>query len=149
MRMIATARPRRGLQPQTLHDAYRAQGVGLPVSEHTARVQGIDAVTGTSCAGEHRLTSNTKSTAWWSNRREIALQRRRFNIAGTALGGGLQIPAGEATPSSRHQGQRRGPVWSRRSRSWNRSGRRVDSWPGHLAQRLQVKRKGVLIGDTV
>lgn len=67
-----------GFRPKTLHDAYRALGDwGLPVSTHTARVTGIDAVT------EH--------IAYWGERRhdveheidgvvvkvdDIALQRR-------------------------------------------------------------------------
>ncbi|MDV3131184.1 NAD-dependent DNA ligase LigA [Mycobacterium sp. 29Ha] len=67
-----------GFRPKTLHDAYRALGDwGLPVSTHTAKVTGIDAVT------EH--------IAYWGERRhdveheidgvvvkvdDIALQRR-------------------------------------------------------------------------
>ena len=85
-----------GFRPKTLHDAYTAlKAWGLPVSEHTTRVQGLAAV-------EDRI-------AYWGERRhdveheidgvvvkvdDFALQRRLgVDIAGPALGGGLQVPA--------------------------------------------------------
>src|SRR5258707_5624939 len=49
-----------GFSPKSLHDAYRAlKAWGLPVSDHTARVQGIDAATErTATSGDNRQTAD-------------------------------------------------------------------------------------------
>ena len=67
-----------GFSPKTLHDAYRALGAwGLPVSDHTARVQGIDAVTEhIAYWGEHRHDVEHEIDGVVVKVDEIALQRR-------------------------------------------------------------------------
>lgn len=67
-----------GFSPKTLHDAYRAlQAWGLPVSDHTARVQGIDAVTEhIAYWGEHRHDVEHEIDGVVVKVDEIALQRR-------------------------------------------------------------------------
>jgi DNA ligase (NAD+) len=67
-----------GFSPKTLHDAYRAlQAWGLPVSDHTARVQGIEAVTAhIAYWGEHRHDVEHEIDGVVVKVDEIALQRR-------------------------------------------------------------------------
>src|SRR5882757_7031501 len=67
-----------GFTPKTLHDAYRAlKAWGLPVSEHTDRVQGIDAVTEhIAYWGEHRHDVEHEIDGVVVKVDEIALQRR-------------------------------------------------------------------------
>ncbi|WP_006245693.1 NAD-dependent DNA ligase LigA [Mycolicibacterium tusciae] len=67
-----------GFRPKTLHDAYRAlRAWGLPVSDHTARVQGIDAVTEhIAYWGEHRHDVAHEIDGVVVKVDEIALQRR-------------------------------------------------------------------------
>ena len=67
-----------GFSPKTLHDAYRAlQAWGLPVSDHTARVQGIEAVTEhIAYWGEHRHNVEHEIDGVVVKVDEIALQRR-------------------------------------------------------------------------
>ena len=67
-----------GFSPKTLHDAYRAlQAWGLPVSDHTARVQGIEAVTEhIAYWGEHRHDVEHEIDGVVVKVDEIALQRR-------------------------------------------------------------------------
>ncbi len=67
-----------GFSPKSLHDAYRAlKAWGLPVSDHTARVQGIDAVTEhIAYWGEHRHDVDHEIDGVVVKVDEIALQRR-------------------------------------------------------------------------
>ncbi|MFI5507376.1 NAD-dependent DNA ligase LigA [Mycobacterium sp. NPDC051804] len=67
-----------GFSPKTLHDAYRAlQAWGLPVSDHTAKVQGIDAVTEhIAYWGEHRHDVEHEIDGVVVKVDELALQRR-------------------------------------------------------------------------
>jgi DNA ligase (NAD+) len=67
-----------GFRPKTLHDAYRALAAwGLPVSDHTASVQGIDAVTQhIAYWGEHRHDVEHEIDGVVVKVDEIALQRR-------------------------------------------------------------------------
>ncbi|MDG5483586.1 NAD-dependent DNA ligase LigA [Mycolicibacterium gadium] len=67
-----------GFKPETLHDAYRALGDwGLPVSTHTAKVKGIDAVTEHIAHwGEHRHDVEHEIDGVVVKVDEIALQRR-------------------------------------------------------------------------
>ena len=67
-----------GFSPKTLHDAYRAlKAWGLPVSDHTARVQGIDAVTERIAYwGEHRHDVEHEIDGVVVKVDEVALQRR-------------------------------------------------------------------------
>jgi DNA ligase (NAD+) len=67
-----------GFGPKTLHDAYLAlKAWGLPVSDHTARVQGIDAVTEhIAYWGEHRHDVEHEIDGVVVKVDEIALQRR-------------------------------------------------------------------------
>jgi DNA ligase (NAD+) len=143
-----------GFSPKTLDDAYRAlKAWGLPVSEHTVRVQGIDAVT------EH--------IAYWGERRhdveheidgvvvkvdEIALQRRlgstsrapRWAVA-------YKYPPEEATTKLldiKVNVGRTGRVTPFAFMEPVKvAGSTVSQATLHNAS--EVKRKGVLIGDTV
>ncbi len=99
-----------GFTPASLHDAYRAlHAWGLPVSDHTSRVQGLAAVPSASPTGASTATSRPR------NRRRRGQSRRRrtaaparLDLAGAALGGRLQVPArGGADQTARHPGQRR------------------------------------------
>jgi DNA ligase (NAD+) len=67
-----------GFSPKTLHDAYRAlKAWGLPTSDHTAKVQGIDAVTEhIAYWGEHRHDVEHEIDGVVVKVDEIALQRR-------------------------------------------------------------------------
>lgn len=67
-----------GFAPATLHDAYLAlKAWGLPVSEHTARVRGLDAVTERIAYwGEHRHDVEHEIDGVVVKVDEMALQRR-------------------------------------------------------------------------
>ena len=67
-----------GFSPKTLHDAYRALAAwGLPVSEHTAQVKGLDAVTERIAYwGEHRHDVEHEIDGVVVKVDEVALQRR-------------------------------------------------------------------------
>ena len=100
-----------GFTPTTLHDAYRAlQAWGLPVSDHTTRVQGLDAVTErVAYWGEHRHDVEHEIDGLVVKVDEVSLQRRlgstsrapRWAIA-------YKYPPEEAQhQAARHPGQRR------------------------------------------
>jgi DNA ligase (NAD+) len=67
-----------GFSPKTLHDAYRAlKAWGLPVSEHTAQVKGLEAVTERIAYwGEHRHDVEHEIDGVVVKVDEVALQRR-------------------------------------------------------------------------
>jgi DNA ligase (NAD+) len=143
-----------GFTPKTLHDAYRALAAwGLPVSEHTAQVRGLGAVTERIAYwGEHRHDVEHEIDGVVVKVDEVALQRRlgstsrapRWAIAykyppeeaQTKL---LDIKVnvgrtGRVTPFAFME-----PV--------KVAGSTVSQATLHNAS--EVKRKGVLIGDTV
>ncbi|MGZ8802586.1 MAG: NAD-dependent DNA ligase LigA, partial [Mycobacterium sp.] len=67
-----------GFSPSTLHDAYRAlKAWGLPVSDHTAQVKGLDAVTERIAYwGEHRHEVDHEIDGVVVKVDEVAMQRR-------------------------------------------------------------------------
>jgi DNA ligase (NAD+) len=143
-----------GFRPKTLHDAYRAlKSWGLPVSEHTARVQGIDAVTEhIAYWGEHRHDVEHEIDGVVVKVDEIALQRRlgstsrapRWAIA-------YKYPPEEATTrllDIKVNVGRTGRVTPFAFMEPVKvAGSTVSQATLHNAS--EVKRKGVLIGDTV
>ncbi|HTI73410.1 MAG TPA: NAD-dependent DNA ligase LigA [Mycobacterium sp.] len=143
-----------GFKPKTLHDAYRAlQSWGLPVSDHTARVQGIDAVTEhIAYWGEHRHDIEHEIDGVVVKVDEIALQRRlgatsrapRWAIA-------YKYPPEEATTKLldiKVNVGRTGRVTPFAFMEPVKvAGSTVSQATLHNAS--EVKRKGVLIGDTV
>src|SRR3954466_11094423 len=143
-----------GFKPKTLHDAYRALAAwGLPVSEHTARVQGIGAVTQhVAYWGEHRHDVEHEIDGVVVKVDEIALQRRlgstsrapRWAIA-------YKYPPEEATTKLldiRVNVGRTGRVTPFAFMEPVKvAGSTVSQATLHNAS--EVKRKGVLIGDTV
>lgn len=143
-----------GFSPKTLHDAYRALGTwGLPVSDHTARVQGIDAVTEhIAYWGEHRHDVDHEIDGVVVKVDEIALQRRlgstsrapRWAIA-------YKYPPEEATTKLldiKVNVGRTGRVTPFAFMEPVRvAGSTVSQATLHNAS--EVVRKGVLIGDTV
>jgi DNA ligase (NAD+) len=143
-----------GFRPKTLHDAYRAlKAWGLPVSEHTARVQGIDAVTEhIAYWGEHRHDVEHEIDGVVVKVDEIALQRRlgstsrapRWAIA-------YKYPPEEATTKLldiKVNVGRTGRVTPFAFMEPVKvAGSTVSQATLHNAS--EVKRKGVLIGDTV
>ena len=143
-----------GFRPKTLHDAYRALAAwGLPVSEHTARVQGIDAVTEhIAYWGEHRHDVEHEIDGVVVKVDEIALQRRlgstsrapRWAIA-------YKYPPEEATTKLldiKVNVGRTGRVTPFAFMEPVKvAGSTVSQATLHNAS--EVKRKGVLIGDTV
>ena len=143
-----------GFKPKTLHDAYRALAAwGLPVSEHTARVQGIDAVTEhIAYWGEHRHDVEHEIDGVVVKVDEIALQRRlgstsrapRWAIA-------YKYPPEEATTKLldiKVNVGRTGRVTPFAFMEPVKvAGSTVSQATLHNAS--EVKRKGVLIGDTV
>jgi DNA ligase (NAD+) len=143
-----------GFAPKTLHDAYRAlKAWGLPVSDHTARVQGIDAVTEhIAYWGEHRHDVEHEIDGVVVKVDEIALQRRlgstsrapRWAIA-------YKYPPEEATTKLldiKVNVGRTGRVTPFAFMEPVKvAGSTVSQATLHNAS--EVKRKGVLIGDTV
>ncbi len=143
-----------GFSPKTLHDAYRAlKAWGLPVSDHTARVQGIDAVTERIAYwGEHRHDVEHEIDGVVVKVDEVALQRRlgstsrapRWAIA-------YKYPPEEATTKLldiKVNVGRTGRVTPFAFMEPVKvAGSTVSQATLHNAS--EVKRKGVLIGDTV
>jgi DNA ligase (NAD+) len=143
-----------GFSPKTLHDAYHAlKSWGLPVSEHTARVQGIDAVTEhVAYWGEHRHDIEHEIDGVVVKVDEIALQRRlgstsrapRWAVA-------YKYPPEEATTKLldiKVNVGRTGRVTPFAFMEPVKvAGSTVSQATLHNAS--EVKRKGVLIGDTV
>src|SRR5690349_21570574 len=143
-----------GFRPKSLHDAYRALASwGLPVSEHTARVQGIDAVTEhIAYWGEHRHDVEHEIDGVVVKVDEIARQRRlgstsrapRWAIA-------YKYPPEEATTKLldiRVNVGRTGRVTPFAfMEPVTVSGSTVSLATLHNAD--EVRRKGVLIGDRV
>ena len=143
-----------GFSPKTLHDAYRAlKAWGLPVSDHTAQVQGIDAVTEhIAYWGEHRHDVEHEIDGVVVKVDEIALQRRlgstsrapRWAIA-------YKYPPEEATTKLldiKVNVGRTGRVTPFAFMEPVKvAGSTVSQATLHNAS--EVRRKGVLIGDTV
>jgi DNA ligase (NAD+) len=143
-----------GFRPKTLHDAYRALKVwGLPVSEHTAQVKGMEAVTERIAYwGEHRHDVEHEIDGVVVKVDDVALQRRlgstsrapRWAIA-------YKYPPEEATTKLldiRVNVGRTGRVTPFAFMEPVKvAGSTVSQATLHNAS--EVKRKGVLIGDTV
>lgn len=143
-----------GFNPATLHDAYRALGAwGLPVSDHTTRVQGIAAVAErVTYWGEHRHDVEHEVDGVVIKVDELALQRRlgatsrapRWAIA-------YKYPPEEATTKLldiKVNVGRTGRVTPFAFMEPVKvAGSTVSQATLHNAS--EVKRKGVLIGDTV
>ena len=143
-----------GFSPKTLHDAYRAlKAWGLPVSEHTARVQGIDAVTERIAYwGEHRHDVEHEIDGLVVKVDEVALQRRlgstsrapRWAIA-------YKYPPEEATTKLLDIQVNVGRTGRVTPFAFMEPVKVAGSTVGQatLHNASEVKRKGVLIGDTV
>ena len=143
-----------GFSPKTLHDAYRAlQAWGLPVSTHTAKVQGLDAVTERIAYwGEHRHDVEHEIDGVVVKVDQVSLQRRlgstsrapRWAIA-------YKYPPEEATTKLldiKVNVGRTGRVTPFAFMEPVKvAGSTVSQATLHNAS--EVKRKGVLIGDTV
>jgi DNA ligase (NAD+) len=143
-----------GFSPKTLHDAYRALKTwGLPVSDHTARVQGLDAVIERIAYwGEHRHDVEHEIDGVVVKVDEVALQRRlgstsrapRWAIA-------YKYPPEEATTKLLDIKVNVGRTGRVTPFAWMEpvkvAGSTVSQATLHNAS--EVKRKGVLIGDTV
>ncbi|HEV7851901.1 MAG TPA: NAD-dependent DNA ligase LigA, partial [Mycobacterium sp.] len=143
-----------GFRPKTLHDAYRAlKSWGLPVSDHTVRVQGIEAVTERIAYwGEHRHDVEHEIDGLVVKVDDVALQRRlgstsrapRWAIA-------YKYPPEEATTKLLDIRVNVGRTGRVTPFAWMEpvkvAGSTVSQATLHNAS--EVKRKGVLIGDTV
>ena len=143
-----------GFSPKTLHDAYRALKTwGLPVSEHTTQVQGIEAVTERIAYwGEHRHDVEHEIDGLVVKVDEVALQRRlgstsrapRWAIA-------YKYPPEEATTKLLDVKVNVGRTGRVTPFAFMEpvkvAGSTVSQATLHNAS--EVKRKGVLIGDTV
>jgi DNA ligase (NAD+) len=143
-----------GFSPKSLHDAYRAlKAWGLPVSEHAAQVKGLDAVTERIAYwGEHRHDVAHEIDGVVVKVDDIALQRRlgstsrapRWAIA-------YKYPPEEATTKLldiKVNVGRTGRVTPFAFMEPVKvAGSTVSQATLHNAS--EVKRKGVLIGDTV
>ncbi len=143
-----------GFSPKTLHDAYRALKTwGLPVSEHTSQVQGIEAVTERIAYwGEHRHDVEHEIDGLVVKVDEVALQRRlgstsrapRWAIA-------YKYPPEEATTKLLDVKVNVGRTGRVTPFAFMEpvkvAGSTVSQATLHNAS--EVKRKGVLIGDTV
>jgi DNA ligase (NAD+) len=143
-----------GFSPATLHDAYRALGAwGLPVSDHTTRVKGIAAVAErVAYWGEHRHDVEHEIDGLVVKVDEVGLQRRlgatsrapRWAIA-------YKYPPEEATTKLldiKVNVGRTGRVTPFAFMEPVKvAGSTVSQATLHNAS--EVKRKGVLIGDTV
>jgi len=143
-----------GFSPGTLHDAYRAlKAWGLPVSDHTTRVKGISAVADrVAYWGEHRHDVEHEIDGLVVKVDEVAMQRRlgatsrapRWAIA-------YKYPPEEATTKLldiKVNVGRTGRVTPFAFMEPVKvAGSTVSQATLHNAS--EVKRKGVLIGDTV
>ncbi len=143
-----------GFSPKSLHDAYRAlKAWGLPVSDHIAQVKGMDAVTERIAYwGEHRHDVEHEIDGVVVKVDEVALQRRlgstsrapRWAIA-------YKYPPEEATTKLldiKVNVGRTGRVTPFAFMEPVKvAGSTVSQATLHNAS--EVKRKGVLIGDTV
>ncbi len=143
-----------GFSPKTLHDAYTAlHAWGLPVSEHTARVKGIDAVSERIAYwGEHRHEVDHEIDGVVVKVDEVALQRRlgstsrapRWAIA-------YKYPPEEATTKLLDIRVNVGRTGRVTPFAYMEPVKIAGSTVGlaTLHNASEVKRKGVLIGDTV
>ncbi|HEX2213513.1 MAG TPA: NAD-dependent DNA ligase LigA [Mycobacterium sp.] len=143
-----------GFRFKTLHDAYRAlKAWGLPVSEHTAQVAGLDAVTERIAYwGEHRHDVEHEIDGVVVKVDDVALQRRlgstsrapRWAIA-------YKYPPEEAQTKLLDIRVNVGRTGRVTPFAWMEpvkvAGSTVSQATLHNAS--EVKRKGVLIGDTV
>ncbi|WP_172799494.1 NAD-dependent DNA ligase LigA [Mycobacterium sp. IS-3022] len=155
LRMICHGMGRaEGFRPKTLHDAYRAlKAWGLPVSEHTAQVTGMEAVTERIAYwGEHRHDVEHEIDGVVVKVDDVALQRRlgstsrapRWAIA-------YKYPPEEAQTKLLDIKVNVGRTGRVTPFAWMEpvkvAGSTVSQATLHNAS--EVKRKGVLIGDTV
>jgi DNA ligase (NAD+) len=143
-----------GFNPPTLHDAYLAlQAWGLPVSTHTARVQGVDAVQErVTYWGEHRHDVEHEIDGLVVKVDEVSLQRRlgatsrapRWAIA-------YKYPPEEATTKLLDIRVNVGRTGRVTPFAYMEPIKVAGSTVGlaTLHNASEVKRKGVLIGDTV
>ncbi|HKP41912.1 NAD-dependent DNA ligase LigA [Mycobacterium sp.] len=143
-----------GFSPKSLHDAYRAlKAWGLPVSEHTARVKGIAEVTEhIAYWGEHRHDVEHEIDGVVVKVDEIALQRRlgstsrapRWAVA-------YKYPPEEATTKLLDIRVNVGRTGRVTPFAYMEPVKVAGSTVGlaTLHNASEVKRKGVLIGDTV
>jgi DNA ligase (NAD+) len=143
-----------GFRPKTLHDAYSAlKAWGLPVSEHTTRVKGIDAVEGRiGYWGEHRHEVEHEIDGVVVKVDDVALQRRlgstsrapRWAIA-------YKYPPEEAQTELLDIRVNVGRTGRVTPFAYMTPVKIAGSTVGlaTLHNASEVKRKGVLIGDTV
>lgn len=143
-----------GLSFKTLHDAYRAlKAWGLPVSDHTAQVQGLDAVTERIAYwGEHRHEVDHEIDGVVVKVDEVSLQRRlgatsrapRWAVA-------YKYPPEEATTKLLDIRVNVGRTGRVTPFAYMEPVKVAGSTVGlaTLHNASEVKRKGVLIGDTV
>ncbi len=143
-----------GFTPATLHDAYRALGAwGLPVSDHTARVTGLQAVAERIAYwGEHRHDVDHEIDGVVVKVDEVALQRRlgstsrapRWAVA-------YKYPPEEATTRLLDIRVNVGRTGRVTPFAYMEPVKIAGSTVGlaTLHNASEVKRKGVLIGDTV
>ncbi|GAB7070050.1 NAD-dependent DNA ligase LigA [Mycobacterium hodleri] len=143
-----------GFSPATLHDAYLAlKAWGLPVSDHTTRVTGIDAVAErVAYWGEHRHDVEHEIDGLVVKLDDVALQRRlgatsrapRWAIA-------YKYPPEEATTKLLDIRVNVGRTGRVTPFAYMEPVKIAGSTVGlaTLHNASEVKRKGVLIGDTV
>ena len=143
-----------GFSPTTLHDAYRAlKAWGLPVSDHTTRVKGITAVAErVAYWGEHRHDVEHEIDGLVVKVDQVALQRRlgatsrapRWAIA-------YKYPPEEATTKLLDIRVNVGRTGRVTPFAYMEPVKVAGSTVGlaTLHNASEVKRKGVLIGDTV
>ena len=143
-----------GFSPTTLHDAYRAlKAWGLPVSDHTTRVKGIAAVAErVAYWGEHRHDVEHEIDGLVVKVDQVALQRRlgatsrapRWAIA-------YKYPPEEATTKLLDIRVNVGRTGRVTPFAYMEPVKVAGSTVGlaTLHNASEVKRKGVLIGDTV
>ncbi|MGZ8801407.1 MAG: NAD-dependent DNA ligase LigA, partial [Mycobacterium sp.] len=143
-----------GFSPSTLHDAYRAlKAWGLPVSDHTAQVTGLDAVTERIAYwGENRHDVDHEIDGVVVKVDDVALQRRlgstsrapRWAVA-------YKYPPEEATTKLLDIRVNVGRTGRVTPFAYMEPVKVAGSTVGlaTLHNASEVKRKGVLIGDTV
>jgi DNA ligase (NAD+) len=143
-----------GFSPKTLHEAYTAlKSWGLPVSEHTARVKGLGAVSERIAYwGEHRHDVDHEIDGVVVKLDEVALQRRlgstsrapRWAVA-------YKYPPEEATTKLLDIRVNVGRTGRVTPFAYMEPVKVAGSTVGlaTLHNASEVKRKGVLIGDTV